>query len=75
MAIVIPSGFERTITAGRTAIVQGILDLGNLLGTPWALAAAWPDSELVLIDDAGHDGSASMTEAVVAATDRFAARR
>jgi ABC-2 type transport system permease protein len=26
MAIVIPSGFERTITAGRTAIVQGILD-------------------------------------------------
>lgn len=66
--------------AGRLAgipgvIVQGILDLGNLLGTPWALAAAWPDSELVLIDDAGHDGSTSMTEAVVAATDRFAARR
>ncbi len=36
--------------AGRLAgipgvIVQGRLDLGNLAGTPWLLAHAWPDAE------------------------------
>jgi proline iminopeptidase len=54
-------------------IIQGSLDLINLLGTPWLLAAAWPGSELVLIDDAGHGGSAELTAAIVAGTDRFAA--
>lgn len=53
-------------------IVQGRLDLGNLLGTPWELANAWPDGELVLVGDAGHDASsADMVQALVAATDRF----
>ena len=53
-------------------VVQGNLDLINLLGTPWQLTAAWPGSELVLVGDAGHGGSAAMTSAIVAATDRFA---
>jgi proline iminopeptidase len=53
-------------------IVQGSLDLGNLLGTPWELAHAWLGSELVTIDDTGHGGGDAMTEALVAATDRFA---
>jgi proline iminopeptidase len=53
-------------------IVQGNLDLINLLGTPWLLAAAWPGSELQLIDDAGHGGSDALTGAIVAGTDRFA---
>lgn len=53
-------------------LVQGNLDLVNLLGTPWQLTAAWPGSELVLIDDAGHGGNASLSAAIVAATDRFA---
>ncbi len=53
-------------------IIQGSLDLINLLGTPWLLAAAWPGSELQLIDDAGHGGSAAVSAAIVAATDRFA---
>ncbi|XVV07981.1 prolyl aminopeptidase [Actinosynnema sp. CA-248983] len=52
-------------------LVQGELDLGNLVGTPWLLAHAWPDAELVLIRDTAHGGSASMTEARIAATDRF----
>jgi proline iminopeptidase len=52
-------------------IVQGNLDLINLLGTPWLLNARWPGSELVLIDDAGHGGSTSLSAAIVAATDRF----
>jgi proline iminopeptidase len=63
--------------AGRLAgipgvIVQGRLDLGNLLGTPWQLAHAWPGSELIVVDDAGHNYSApGIQEALVATTDRF----
>ncbi len=66
--------------AGRLAgipsvIVQGKLDLGNLLGTPWELACSWPDCELALVDDAGHgSGEPGMLETLVAATDRFARR-
>jgi proline iminopeptidase len=65
--------------AGLTGIpgilVQGSLDLGNLLGTPWELNHAWPGSELVLVDDAGHDhANPGIVEGLVAATDRFAAR-
>jgi proline iminopeptidase len=56
-------------------IVQGSLDLINLVGTPWLLAAAWPGSELVLVDDAGHGGSEAQAAAIVAATDRFAGRQ
>ncbi|AYY14932.1 prolyl aminopeptidase [Actinobacteria bacterium YIM 96077] len=56
-------------------LVQGSLDLGNLVGTPWELAHAWPGSELVLIDEAGHGASdPGMAEALVGATDRLAAR-
>jgi proline iminopeptidase len=56
-------------------LVQGRLDLGNLLGTVWRLHHAWPGSELVLVDDVGHDaGAPAVAEALVAATDRFARR-
>lgn len=53
-------------------IIQGTMDLVNLVGTPWQLAAAWPGSELILIDDAGHGGNAALIAAIIAATDRFA---
>jgi proline iminopeptidase len=53
-------------------IIQGTLDLTNLVGTPWLLAAAWPGCQLVLIDDAGHGGSQRLLSAIVAATDSFA---
>jgi proline iminopeptidase len=56
-------------------LVQGNLDLINLLGTPWQLTASWPGSELVLIDDAGHGGNARLYAAIVAATDWFAGVR
>ncbi|MEU5692922.1 prolyl aminopeptidase [Actinosynnema sp. NPDC020468] len=52
-------------------LVQGTLDLGNLVGIPWLLAHAWPDAELIVIDDAAHGGSTAMSDARVAATDRF----
>lgn len=54
-------------------MIHGRLDLGCPLITPWRLAQAWPASELIIVDDAGHDGSdPGMTESLVAATDRFA---
>jgi proline iminopeptidase len=52
-------------------LVQGRLDLGNVLGTPWLLHAALPGSELVLIEDAGHDSSDPVAAALVRATDAF----
>jgi proline iminopeptidase len=54
-------------------VVQGALDLGNLLGTPWELDRAWPDCELHLVDHAGHSsGEPGMIHNLIAATDRFA---
>jgi proline iminopeptidase len=54
-------------------LVHGRLDLSGPLDVAWHLAQAWPGSELVVIDDAGHGLRDSGTrEAVVAATDRFA---
>ncbi|WP_405580850.1 prolyl aminopeptidase [Streptomyces sp. NBC_01092] len=54
-------------------LVQGSLDLGNLLGIVWRLHHAWPGSELVMIDEVGHDaGAPGVAEALVAATDKYA---
>ncbi|MER5939673.1 prolyl aminopeptidase [Streptomyces sp. NPDC001928] len=56
-------------------LVQGSLDLGNLLGIVWRLHHAWPGSELVMIDEVGHDaGAPGVAEALVAATDKYAGR-
>jgi proline iminopeptidase len=53
-------------------LIHGRLDLGSPLATAWALAQAWPDSELVVLDAAGHSAGTDMADAIVAATDRFA---
>ncbi|WP_112465648.1 prolyl aminopeptidase [Streptomyces triticisoli] len=56
-------------------LVQGSLDFGNLLGTPWRLHHAWPDSELITVSQAGHDaGTPAMADALVTATDDYARR-
>ncbi|WP_369217733.1 prolyl aminopeptidase [Streptomyces flavofungini] len=53
-------------------IVQGGLDFGNLLGIPWRLREAWPDCELTLVEEAGHNaGALGIAERLTAATDRF----
>ena len=53
-------------------MVHGRLDVSGPPDIAWELSRVWPDSELVLIDDAGHSsGDAGMTEALVVATDRF----
>jgi proline iminopeptidase len=52
--------------------VQGVLDPGNLLGTPWLLTRAWPDCELVMVGDAGHSAAgADVSRALAAAADTF----
>ena len=53
-------------------LIHGRLDLGGPLQTAWELARAWPDAELVVIDDAGHTGNDAMRDALLAALDRFA---
>jgi proline iminopeptidase len=54
-------------------MVHGRLDLGSPLVTAWELAQAWPDSELVIVRGAGHSSAdPGMSEAAIAATDRFA---
>ncbi|MGW7539306.1 prolyl aminopeptidase [Amycolatopsis sp. NPDC054798] len=56
-------------------LVQGVLDLSNLVGTPWLLERAIPDAELILVGGAGHTTAVpSMEEALISATDRFATR-
>jgi len=58
-----------------TVLVQGRLDLQGPLKTAWELKQAFPECELRIIEGAGHSSSdAGMTEALVAAFDRFASR-
>ncbi|HET8640460.1 MAG TPA: prolyl aminopeptidase [Pseudonocardiaceae bacterium] len=64
--------------AGRLAGIPGVLvhgrwDYGGPLDTAWELARRWPDAELVTVSGAGHAATdPGMTEAVVAALDKFA---
>lgn len=56
-------------------LVHGRLDVSGPPDVAWELAQVWRDTELVLIDRAGHgSGYPGMTEALLAATDRFARR-
>ncbi|MGH3656559.1 MAG: prolyl aminopeptidase [Micromonosporaceae bacterium] len=53
-------------------LIQGLLDVSGPPDIAWHLHRAWPDSELVLIESAGHGSGPGMAEAIIAATDRFA---
>jgi proline iminopeptidase len=55
-------------------MVHGRFDVSGPLDTAWRMHRAWPDSELVVIDDAGHFGG-SMGTALVDFLDRVADRR
>jgi proline iminopeptidase len=53
-------------------LIHGRLDLGSPLMTAWELARAWPASELVVLAGGHLNTDPGMSQAVVAATDRFA---
>jgi proline iminopeptidase len=63
--------------AGRLAGIPGVLihgrhDMGGPVGYAWELAQAWPDARLVVVQDSGHTGSATMRTEVLRALDGFA---
>ncbi len=53
-------------------LCHGRLDIGSPLETAWKLTKAWPDAELLVIDDAGHTGSPATLKAILQTLDRFA---
>jgi proline iminopeptidase len=56
-------------------IVQGRYDVVCPMESAWDLHRAWPEAELVVVPDAGHSvREPGIADALVAATDRFAAK-
>lgn len=54
-------------------LIQGRLDLQGPPATAFELSKAWPGSELVMIENAGHSSAdQGMAEAIIAAANRFA---
>lgn len=63
--------------AGALAGIPGVLVNGRFdfqapLGNAWSLKRAWPQAELVVVEDAGHSPASGVAVEVVRATDRFA---
>jgi len=59
--------------AGIPAVlVHGRLDVSAPLNTAWELSRAWPDAELIIVEDAGHLGNAATSAHLRAALDAFA---
>lgn len=56
----------------RAVLVHGRLDISSPLDIPWDLHQRWPGSELVIIEQGRHSGGHGVSEALTAATDRFA---
>jgi len=50
---------------------RGRRDMSCPADTAHALAQAWPDAELTLVDDSGHKGSPAFAEAIGTAVRRF----
>ena len=61
--------------AGIPAVlIHGRYDVSGPLDTAWQLHQSWADSQLVVLDDAGHGGG-SITNELVRALDSFCALR
>lgn len=58
------------------ALINGRFDFQAPLANAWELRRVWPRAELVIVDDAGHVPTVpGVTQAIIHATDRFAASR
>jgi proline iminopeptidase len=55
----------------RGVLVQGRFDFQSPLKNAWDLHRAWPTSELVVVDEAGHAAEEPSALEMVKATDRF----
>ena len=53
-------------------IIHGRHDLSCPADRAWQLAQRWPDAELIINPDSGHQGSPTATALVYEAVDRFA---
>jgi len=51
-------------------LIHGRYDISGPLDTAWHLHRSWPNSKLVVLDDAGHGGG-SFTSELVGALDSF----
>ncbi|MFK8182655.1 MAG: prolyl aminopeptidase [Phormidesmis sp.] len=54
-------------------IVQGRYDVVCPMTSAWELHRAWPEADLIIVDEAGHSATEpGITSALIEATDRFA---
>ncbi|SER06116.1 prolyl aminopeptidase [Actinokineospora terrae] len=53
-------------------ILHGRHDIGGPVEVAWSLARAWPDAELVVVEDSGHTGSAEFSRLKQQTLDRYA---
>jgi proline iminopeptidase len=59
-----------TLAGIPAVLVHGRYDISSPLDTAWRIHRAWPGSELVIVDDAGH-GGASFLEILTSAITRL----
>lgn len=61
----------KALTGIPAVLVNGRFDFQSPLQNAWDLHRAWPGSELVVVDDAGHAAGDTIGDEIVRATDRF----
>jgi proline iminopeptidase len=54
-------------------LIHGRFDVSSPLDIPWQISKAWPGSDFIVVDDAGH--SLGLGDATIAALDRFSEAR
>ncbi|HEX5369344.1 MAG TPA: prolyl aminopeptidase, partial [Dehalococcoidia bacterium] len=62
------------LTGIPLVMVNGRFDFQAPLGNAWALKHVLPNSELIVIDNAGHTLGEDLSRALTSVTDRFATR-
>ena len=60
-----------TIAHVPAVLVNGRFDFQSPIASAWELHRAWPGSQLVVVDHAGHAADAAITRELIRATDKF----